>query len=136
MSEETITLIAAIIATVIGVGSFFHYFLMANAWPRTTGRVVGNEAGRRSDAGFDQWAYFPLIKFQAADGRTYRIKGDIGLNDEWPLGQAVQLRYRPANPQHATIAKSWQRLLFACVFLGFAAACWLAVLDQHGLVRL
>lgn len=132
MSVETITLIAAIVATVVGVGTFFHYFLMVNGWPRATGQVVGNEAGRRNDGGFDRWSYFPLVEFQAADGKTYRIKGDIGLNEEWPLGQAVKLRYRPANPNHATIAKSWQRLLFACVFLGFAAASWMAVLDQRG----
>jgi len=136
MSEEIITLIAAIAFTVIGVGTFFHYFLMVNGWPRTWGQVVGNEAGRRTDAGFDQWSYFPLVEFQATDGRTYRIKGDIGLNEEWPLGQAVQLRYRLANPQHATIAKAWQRLLFACVFMGFALASWAALLDQQGFIRL
>lgn len=136
MSVETITFIAAVAFTVIGVGTFFHYFLMVSGWPRATGQVVGNEAKRRTDTGFDQWSYFPLVEFQAADGRAYQIKGDIGLNDEWPLGQAVQLQYKPANPQHATIAKAWQRLLFACVFLGFAVASWMAVLDQQGLIQL
>lgn len=137
MSKETITLIAAIVTTVVGVGSFFHYFLMITSWPRATGRVVGNEAGRGSSGeGFENWSYFPLVEFQAADSQTYKIKGDIGRNHEWPLGQAVPLQYRPANPRHATIAKGWQRLLFSCAFLGFAVASWAVVLDQQGNIRL
>jgi len=36
------------------------------------------------------------------------------------------LRYRAANPTHATIAKGWQRLIFSAVFIFFALAGWYA----------
>ena len=127
MSEDTITLVAALAFSVIGVGAFFHYFLMVGSWPRAVGYVVGNVTDMRSDEGFD-YAYFPRIEFAAADGKTYDVKGDVGLSQEWPLGQAVALRYRRSNPNHISIAKGWQRLLFAAVFLGFAAGCWAALL--------
>lgn len=48
MSEATITLIAAIASTVIGIGTFFHYFLSMLSWPRATGTVTGNVADLRS----------------------------------------------------------------------------------------
>ena len=125
MSEATITLIAAVVATVIGVGTFFHYFLSVLRWPRATGQVVGNTAELRSGDG-GGYAYFPQIEFRASDGKTYEVRGDFGRNDEWPIGQRVELRYRASNPNHATIAKAWQRLLFSAVFLFFAIASWYA----------
>ena len=125
MSETTITRIAAIAYTVVGIGTFFHYFLMIFWWPRATGTVTGNVADLRSTDG-NEYAYFPRIKFQAADGKTYETKGDIGLNDEWPIGQRIELRYRAANPNHTSTAKWWQRLTFSAVFTGFAVAFWYA----------
>ena len=124
MSEQTITLIAAIAFTIVGVGAFVHLFVIVNGWPRATGRVVGNEAKADTRSGFGEYSYFPRVAFQAADGRPYEITGDIGLTREWHLGQAVRLRYRATNPEHASILAGWQRLLFATVFLGFAAALW------------
>ena len=129
MSEATITLIAAIAFSLIGVGTFFHYFLMVFLWPRATGTVTGNVTDLRSSDG-TEYAYFPRIEFQAANGETQEVRGDIGLNDEWPIGQKVKLRYRAANPKHATIMKGWQRLIFSGVFIGFAIACWYAWLGM------
>ncbi|HMB76692.1 MAG TPA: DUF3592 domain-containing protein [Kiloniellaceae bacterium] len=125
MSETTVTLVAAIVSTVIGVGAFFHYFLSILRWPRATGTVVGNVAKLRSTEG-TRYAYFPRIAFQAANGQAYDVQGDIGLSDPWPIGRNVALRYRAANPNHTTIAKWWQRLIFSAVFLCFAAALWYA----------
>ncbi len=104
MSEATITLIAAIASTFIGVGTFVHYFLMVLRWPTATGTVIGNVARLRSTEG-GGYAHFPRIEFKAADGKTYEVQGDIGLNDEWPIGQRIELRYRTVNPRHTTIMK-------------------------------
>lgn len=128
MSTETLTLITAVALTVIGVGAFFHYFIWVGTWPRTSGKVVGNEARKAAHHQHDQYSYFPRVEFIAADGRTYEVRGDVGRNAEWPLGWIVSLRYRPGNPNHASIAKDWQRLVFAGVFLGFAVVTWWAVL--------
>ena len=126
MSVATITLIAAIASSVVGVGTFFHLFLWAMRWPQTTGTVVGNVTDLRS-TGANDYAYFPRIEFQAANGHKYEVNGDIGLNDSWPIGQKIKLRYRPANPNHTTTMKAWQRLLFSSVFIGFGIACWYAL---------
>ena len=125
MSVATITPIAAIASTVVGIGTFFHYFLLIFWWPRATGTVTGNVADLRSTDD-TQYAYFPRIEFQAATGKPYEVRGDVGLNDEWPIGQKVELRYRASNPNHATIAKGWQRLIFSVVFICFAVVCWYA----------
>jgi hypothetical protein len=125
MSVAIITLIAAIAFTVVGVGTFFHYFLWILWWPRATGTVTGNVTGLRSTEG-TEYAHFPRIEFRAADGKTYEVQGDIGRNEDWPIGQKVKLRYRAANPNHATIMKGRQRLIFSAVFVGFAVACWYA----------
>ena len=129
MSVATVTLIAAIASTVVGIGTFFHYFLWIFWWPRATGTVTGNVADLRSTDG-NEYAYFPRVEFQAANSKTYEVQGDIGLNDEWPIGQRVELRYRAANPKHTTIMKEWQRLIFSAVFIGFAIACWYAWLGM------
>lgn len=125
MSEATITLIVAAAATIIGAGTFVHLFLMAFKWPRTIGNVIGNVTDLRSTEA-NEYAYFPIIEFKAANGKTYEVRGDIGLNDEWPIGQKVELRYRASNPNHTTTMKGWQRLLFSAVFLFFGIAFWYA----------
>ena len=125
MSVATITLIAAIASTFIGVGTFFHFFLNIFRWPRAKGTVIGNVASLRSTDG-NEYAHFPRIEFQAANGKTFEVQGDIGCNDEWPIGQRVELRYRAANPKHTTIMKGWQRLIFSAASIGFAIACWYA----------
>lgn len=124
MTEETITLVAAIAFTAVGLGAFIHLFLMVNGWPRASGQVVGNEAQLRSSEGADDYAFFPRVAFMAADGKSYEFRGDIGLSEEWPIGQAVRLSYCASDPGKATILKDWQRLLFAGIFMGFAAAFW------------
>jgi hypothetical protein len=123
--ETTVTLIAAIAFSVVGAGAFFHLFLSVLRWPRATGTVTGNVSQARSTDG-DEYAFFPLITFEAADGKSYEVRGDIGLNSEWPLGQQMTMRYRAANPSHATMLKGWQRLAFAAVFIAFGTACWIA----------
>jgi hypothetical protein len=125
MSEAFITLIAAVAFTVVGIGTFFHYFLIIFRWPHATGTVTGNVSELRSFDG-NEYAYFPLIEFQAADGKTYEIRGDIGQNNEWPIGQRIKLRYRAINPNHTSTAIWWQRLTFSVVFLCFSAALWYA----------
>ena len=129
MSEVTVTLIAAIASTIVGIGAFFLYFLRVVWWPRATGTVIGNITDLRSTDG-NEYAYFPRIEFQAADGKIYETKGDTGLNDEWPVGQRIDLRYRAANPNHTSTAKWWQRLIFSTVFICFAVALWYAWLGM------
>ncbi len=129
MSTETLILIVASVLTLFGVGAFCHYFIWVQfTWPRTSGKVVGNKA-RSSHDTVSRPAYFPRVEFIAADGQNYEVVGDVGRPKEWPLGHIIPLRYRPSDPTHASTARAWQRLIFAGVFLGFAAASWWALLQ-------
>ena len=131
MSVETAILIAAILATAVGVGTFLNYFLTVLRWPKATGTVVGNVSQKRS-IDKSEPTHFPRIAFTTADGKDYEVRGDIGLKDEWPIGLTITLRYRAADPNHATIARNWQRLVFSLVFIGFAAVMWLVWLAAPG----
>jgi len=87
MSEVTVTLIAAIACTIVGIGTFFHYFLLIFRWPRATGTVIGNVAELRSTDG-NEYAYFPRIEFQAANGKSYEVRGISGSMMSGRLGRA------------------------------------------------
>ena len=71
MSVATITLIAAIASTVIGVGTFFHYFLMVFRWPRATGTVIGNVAQRRSTDGNEYVNGTAVNQYMITDSNFY-----------------------------------------------------------------
>lgn len=125
LSETNITLFAAIAFSVVGIGTFLHFFLMVLMWPRANGIIVANCVKPGTIKAHND-AYFPVVEFIAADGKKYQINGDIGLRKEWPIGQKMLLCYRSSNPGHATIMKSWQRMLFSMVFIAFAVASWYA----------
>lgn len=131
MSHETIVLIVAIVASIIGVGTFFHYFLMVAGWPRAAGKVIGNTSRFSSHDSGTSYSFFPIIEFRAADEKTYEVMGDVGKQKEWPVGTVVPLQYRPANPNHTTIAKGWQRCLFSLFFLAGAVVTWHVYFDKY-----
>ena len=70
-----------------------------------------------------------MIRFTAADGVAYEVKGSIGLPREWPLGKSVDLRYRRSNPNHTSDIKAWHWMVFSGAFAGFAVALWWALLS-------
>ncbi|MGH8619155.1 MAG: DUF3592 domain-containing protein [Burkholderiales bacterium] len=45
----------------------------------------------------------PVVRFKAADGRTYRVQGLGGSQGQHEPGDAVPIRYRPDDPQQAVI---------------------------------
>ena len=126
--EQTVTVVVAVFASIIGVGTFFHYFLMVQSWPTASGRVIGNEAQANSNEGATTYSYFPKVEFYALDGQRYEIRGDVGRSSEWPIGKVLKVRYKTSNPNHTSTAHDWQRLLFSLVFLGFASAIWYVIL--------
>lgn len=130
MSAATVTLIAAVVASIVGFGTFIHLFLMVLRWPTATGTVVGNTTQARSTQD-TQYAHFPIIEFTSTNGQRFQVNGDIGLSEEWPIGKKLELRYRSSNPNHTTTMKGWQRLLFSAVFIGFAIVSWYAWLTME-----
>ena len=124
IDETTIIWIAAIFATVVGFGFLAHSSYIAWAWPKAMGRVVGNRSDIAHRDSGESIVYFAEILFRAGDGRDYRVSGDVGRQQPWPLGTPIRLHYKAANPRHAMTMTLWQRLIFAGAFIGFATVIW------------
>jgi len=73
MTEDIVTWIAAIFFTVSGLGLFFHYYLWLRRWPRTTGRVVGNEE-TVNHTGATTYDRYPRLRFETSDGVLVTLK--------------------------------------------------------------
>ncbi|MEM7424667.1 MAG: DUF3592 domain-containing protein [Pseudomonadota bacterium] len=134
MDETAIVWIAAVVASLIGFGSLFHFSWIARTWPRATGRVVDNcaEYSKGGDAGGVSVAYFPRIEFQAGGGTTHVVKGDVGRRKPAAIGEKIQLWYKPSNPQHAMTMKLPARLMFSGAFIAVGTACWLKIAGLVG----
>ncbi len=124
MVGVTVTWIAAVIASIIGFGSFFHMSYIASHWPKTSGRVVGNIGGIANYDSGSSDIYFAEIQFMAANGQTYKVKGDIGLHKPWPIGKTIPLHYMAKNPNHVLTWNFWQRMLFSFAFIAPGLLCW------------
>lgn len=124
MTEWVVIWVAAIVATIIGLGTLFHFSYIARVWPKTKGRVTGNVAEFAHHDSGRSTVYFPEIAFIAADGKGYTVKGDVGLNAPWSIGQTIELHYKTKNPMHAMTLKPWQRLAFSGTFIFFATMSW------------
>lgn len=67
----------------------------------TTGRIVGHFS--RTGEGNTN-SKFPIIEFTDQEERVHRFESELGGSGggiEGEVGQAVQVRYDPANPSHA-----------------------------------
>ncbi len=126
MDTSTITLIAAIAATIIGLGALVHLVAIVQRWPQALAEVTGNIAEWAHDDAGKTAVYFAELAFTDAAGQSFTVKGDIGRRKPWVVGEKLTIRYRAANPNHATSMNLWQRLLFAGVFGFFAVMLWLA----------
>jgi hypothetical protein len=126
MDTSTITLLAAIAFTIVGIGALVHLVAMVQRWPQAIGQVTGNIAEWAHDESGKTAVYFAKIAFADAKGQSFTVRGDIGLRKPWTIGEKVTVRYKAANPNHATSMNFWQRLLFAGGFGFFAVMLWLA----------
>lgn len=126
MDTDTITLIAAIAFTIVSLGALVHLVGMVQRWPQAPGEVTDNIAEWAHDDAGQTAVYFAQIAFTDATGQSFTVKGDIGRRSPWTIGEKVTVRYKAANPNHATSMNVWQRLLFAGAFGFFAVMCWLA----------
>ena len=126
MDTDTITLIAALGFSVVSLGALVQLVGMVQRWPRAPGEVTDNIAEWAHDDAGQTAVYFAKIAFTDAAGQSFSVKGDIGRRSPWPNGEKVTVRYKAANPNHATSMNFWQRLLFAGVFGFFAVMLWAA----------
>ncbi|WP_407874949.1 DUF3592 domain-containing protein [Qipengyuania nanhaisediminis] len=129
MTETAIAWTAAIIASVIGWGSLFHFAWIVRHWPHAQGRVIDNIAEwSHGDAGMARSAaYFPVIAFLAGN-QPHQARGGVGKRKPWAIGTEVNLHYNPANPDHLLDLNAWQRAVFSGAFIAFGAAAFAAAM--------
>ena len=64
------------------------------------GTVVALRLSRSSDSS----AYYPVVRYATADGRTIEFVSSAGSNPpSYSEGEKVQVLFQPANPRHAKI---------------------------------
>lgn len=124
--ETTVTWIVAILFSLIGWGSLFHFAWIQRNWPEVNGRVVGNleeyAKGSNINTGGKRIVNFAKIEFFAL-GKRYEVRGGVGRGQPWRVGDSLSLRYKPSNPEHMLDLNFWQRMMFSGAFIGFGGAC-------------
>lgn len=71
---------------------------------KTTGTVTALMPGSSysSSGHYSTTVYYPVVAFQAVDGRSGSITGSVGSSrPAYKVGQQVELYYDPANPAEA-----------------------------------
>ena len=126
----------AIGAIFIGLGIFF--FIRTRRFLRTAVETAGTIVELRESWGSEGGTvYSAVVEFQTADGRSIRWEESMASNP--PAGQPGEqlvMKYDPANPQRARIAKA-TRMWFMPVLFGGLGLLFLVigvVLTVAGLV--
>lgn len=124
MVEWSVIWIAAVVSSIIGAGSLLHMSYIAHYWRKARGRVTDNLRSIAHHESGSGWVYFARIAFEAADGKSYTVRSDVGHQKPWTIGDAVTVHYKPGNPAHAMTLTFSQRVMFSGFFIIVALVCW------------
>lgn len=123
-------------AVMLGLGIFF--FVRTRRFLRTAVEATGTIIELRESSGSEGGTvYSAVVDFQTADGRSIRWEESMASNP--PAGQPGEqlvMKYDPANPQRARIAKA-TRMWFMPVLFGGLGVLFLGlgvVLTVAGIV--
>jgi hypothetical protein len=98
-----------------GVYGAYTSWTLQNEGQTTTGTVVRLEESNSSEGGC--CVYSPVIEFHA-DGQTYSFEGDNASDPPaYEVGEAVNVIYRPSDPNTAQINKWSERWLFPILII-------------------
>ncbi len=116
-----------VVLLAIGLGGYGLYAHRSEQTRRESmstaaGTVVelARRAGRRSSL------YHPVVEFKSSAGETVKFESEFGsVPASHQVGQSVEVRYNPSNPQEAEVdspMSNWLGLGIAG-FMGVIAAC-------------
>lgn len=113
-------------AVMLGLGIFF--FVRTRRFLRTAVEAMGTIVELRESSGSEGGTvYSAVVDFQTADGRSIRWQESMASNP--PAGQPGEqlvMKYDPANPQRARIAKA-TRMWFMPVLFGALGVLFLGL---------
>jgi hypothetical protein len=91
--------------------------------------LAGTEMKRDERKANSVFQYYPVLEFTDAQGRAHRFTGEVSLKERdggatersgWDVGDTVQIRYDPRNPDDARMGGVWTWILPG-FFIGMAA---------------
>jgi hypothetical protein len=128
----------AIILITIGFGSLITTILFLARSTRVVGTLVAWEKltshdirrGAPSMRPRDRPVYRPVVTFTAADGKEYRVTGDVwgSKRGTRPTGRPMPVRYIPGDPNDArvaTIVNLWFMPVICSIIGSFLIYIWL-----------
>jgi hypothetical protein len=68
---------------------------------QTKGIVIDHKS--RSSAGSDSYLLFPVVRFEAQDGKTVEFQSGLGTNIPPRVGEEVTVIYDPSRPHEARV---------------------------------
>ena len=108
-------------AVMIGLAIFF--FTRTRRFLRTAAEATGTIVDLLESSGSEGGtAYSAVVEFQTADGRTIRWEESMASNP--PVGRKgdpVLMKYDPANPSKARVAKATRMWFMPALFGGLGA---------------
>jgi Protein of unknown function (DUF3592) len=117
-----------LVAVAIGLFIFFRTRAFLESAVSAEGTVKGHEERHSSDSGT---TYVPVVEFTAADGRARRFTGSVASDPPaHEVGERVQVKYDPSNPEEARIGGGINLWLVPGVLI----AAGIAVLVAGGIV--
>lgn len=109
------------IAFAIGAKELYDQYAFRSVAIHATGEVVGHD----SSAGSRGQQFHPIVRGKTASGETFQFRCRYAYpKATYPLGQAVDVLYDPANPTRAEVDSNQSR--YRVYFLpGFGVFLWL-----------
>jgi hypothetical protein len=109
------------IALAIGAKELYDQHTFRSVAIHATGEVIGHD----SSAGSRGQQFHPIVRCKAANGETFQFRCRYAYpKEEYPLGQAVDVLYDPADPTRAEVDSNQSR--YRVYFLpGFGVFLWL-----------
>jgi hypothetical protein len=100
---------------------------------RAMGTVIDVEISESYDNDRDQRRvtthYRPVVRFEPAPGQAVVIKATVTSNlNSFKLGQAVEVRYNPDQPEKGIFESAFRRFVGPVIFVAVGAAMTIAAL--------
>ena len=112
------------IAFAIGAKEFYDQYAFRSVAIHATGEVIGHD----SSAGSHGREFHPIVRARTARGETFQFRCHYAYpKATYPLGQAVDVLYDPADPTRAEVDSNQSR--YRVYFLpAFGVFLWLSSL--------
>lgn len=118
-------IVSGLVIAVTGFAFYWNERTFMKTALSATGKVIKSEYIKEpfSRKGEAKGLFYPVIAFQAADGKNYEFRSDTGKESPaYTKGEQVEIRYNPHNPAITKIITFWSNGRFLFLFGFFSGA--------------